>query len=95
MKTFKYRIYPTTAQETLLDKMLEECRWLYNKILETRKNSYEQQGISLGNYDTMTMIPDWKKERPSLKLVHSMVLQNVNVIVELAFSILLSSGVIW
>lgn len=65
--------------------MLEECRWLYNKILETRKNTYEQQGISLGNYDTMTMIPGWKKERPSLKLVHSMVLQNVNVRVELAF----------
>ena len=85
MKTFKYRIFPTTAQETLLDRMLEECRWLYNKILETRKNSYEQQGVSLGNYDTMTMIPGWKKERPSLKLVHSMVLQNVNVRVELAF----------
>lgn len=85
MKTYKYRIYPTKAQETILDKMLEECRWLYNKILETRKNSYEQQGISLGNYDTMVMIPGWKKERPSLKSVHSQVLQNVNVRVELAY----------
>ena len=85
MKTYKYRIYPTKAQETILDKMLEECRWLYNKILETRKNTYEQQGISLGNYDTMVMIPGWKKERPSLKSVHSQVLQNVNVRVELAY----------
>jgi len=32
MKTYKYRIYPTKAQETILSKMLEECRWLYNKI---------------------------------------------------------------
>ena len=85
MKTYKYRIYPTEAQETILEKQLEECRWLYNKILETRKNSYEQQGISLGNYDTMVMIPGWKKERPSLKSVHSQVLQNVNVRVELAY----------
>jgi putative transposase len=85
MKTYKYRIYPTKAQETILEKQLEECRWLYNKILETRKNSYEQQGISLGNYDTMVMIPGWKKERPSLKSVHSQVLQNVNVRVELAY----------
>ena len=85
MKTYKYRIYPTKAQETSLEKMLEECRWLYNKILETRKNSYEQSGILLGNYDTMTMIPDWKKERPSLKMVHSQVLQNVNIRVDLAF----------
>ncbi|MCE7981989.1 MAG: transposase [Caldilinea sp. CFX5] len=85
MKTYKYRIYPTKAQETSLERMLEECRWLYNKILETRKNSYEHPGISLGNYDTMVMIPGWKKERPSLKSVHSQVLQNVNVRVELAY----------
>lgn len=85
MKTYKYRIYPTKAQATILDNMLEECRWLYNKILETRKNTYEQSGISLGNYDTMTMIPGWKKERPPLKSVHSQVLQNVNVRVELAY----------
>ncbi|MBT9173879.1 MAG: hypothetical protein DDT21_02285 [Syntrophomonadaceae bacterium] len=85
MKTYQYRIYPTTAQETVLAKMLEECRWLYNKVLETRKESYELQGVSLGNYDTMTMIPNWKLERPSLKTVHSQVLQNVNVRVDLAF----------
>jgi len=85
MKTYKYRIYLTKAQETILGNMLEECRWLYNKIFETRKNAYEQQGVSLGNYDTMTMIPVWKKERPSLKSVHSQVLQNVNIRVDLAF----------
>jgi len=85
MKTYKYRIYPTKAQETILNKQLEECRWLYNKILETRKNAWENEGISLGNYDTMVMIPGWKKERSSLKIVHSQVLQNVNVRVELAY----------
>lgn len=85
MKTYKYRIYPTKAQRTILGKMLEECRWLYNKILETRKNSYEQQGIWLGNYDTMTMIPIWKKDRQTLKNVHSQVLQNVNIRVDLAY----------
>jgi putative transposase len=65
--------------------MLEECRWLYNKILETRKNTYEQDGKSLGLYDTQNMIPAWKAERQSLKAVHSLVLQNVNVRVDLAF----------
>ena len=85
MKTYKYRIYPTKAQETILEKMLAECRWLYNKILETRKNSYEQQGVSLSNYDTQNMIPGWKKARPSLKAVHSLVLQDVNTRVDLAY----------
>lgn len=85
MKTYKYRIYPTKAQETSLGKMLEECRWLYNKILETRKNTYEHNGKSLGLYDTQNMIPGWKKERSSLKTVHSLTLQNVNIRVELAY----------
>lgn len=85
MKMYKYRIYPTKAQEAILEKQLEESRWLYNKILETRKNAWENEGISLGNYDTMVMIPSWKKERSSLKIVHSQVLQNVNVRVDLAY----------
>lgn len=84
-KAYKYRLYPTKAQETILERMLEECRWLYNKILETRQDAWEQRQESLGNYDTMTMIPGWKTERPSLKLVHSQVLQNVNIRVDLAF----------
>jgi putative transposase len=85
LKTYKYRIYPSKAQETSLEKMLEECRWLYNKILEIRKNAYEQDGKSLGLYDTQNMIPAWKAERPTLKVVHSLVLQNVNIRVDLAF----------
>jgi putative transposase len=86
MRTYKYCIYPTKAQETILEQQLEECRWLYNKILGTRKDAYEQRQETLGNYDTMIMIPQWKNERPSLKRVHSQVLQNVNIRVDLAFN---------
>ena len=85
MKTFKYRIYPTTAQETQLNQQLELCRWVYNKTLETRKNAYEQDGVSLSYYDTKKMLPPWKEEMPSLKRVHSMVLQDVTMRVDLAF----------
>jgi putative transposase len=63
--------------------MLEECRWVYNKTLEVRKNSYEQNGVAMGLYDTQKLLPEWKLERPSLKLVHSQVLQNVQVRVDL------------
>jgi len=85
MKTYKYRIYPSKAQETILGQQLEECRWLYNKILDVRKTTYEQDGHTFGLYDTQNMIPFIRVERPTLKLVHSMVLQNVNVRVDLAF----------
>jgi putative transposase len=83
-KAFKYRIYLTNGQRRILEAQLEECRWLYNKILETRRDAHTE-GAPLGLYDLQNAIPDWKAERPSLKLVHSLVLQNVNIRVDLAF----------
>src|ERR671923_2227226 len=83
-KTYKYRIYLTNGQRRILNATLEECRWVYNQTLEAREFAYEQS-IKCGLYDTQAMLPDWKKIRPSLKLVHSQVLQNVQVRVDLAF----------
>src|SRR6266487_1841595 len=83
-KAFKYRIYLTNGQRRILEAQLEECRWLYNKILETRRDAHTE-GAPLGLYDLQNAIPGWKAERPSLKLVHSLVLQNVNIRVDLAF----------
>src|SRR6476620_5518336 len=83
-KAFKYRVYLTNGQRRILDQQLEECRWLYNTILATRRDAHEE-GAPVGLYDLQNMIPGWKKERPSLKLVHSLVLQNVNIRVDLAF----------
>lgn len=84
-KTYKYRIYLTKGQRRILERQFEECRWLYNEILATRKQAYEESGVSLGVYDLQNAIPAWKKERPSLASVHSLVLQNVNIRVDLAF----------
>src|SRR6266498_32966 len=83
-KTYKYCIYLTNGQRCILNTMLEECRFVYNQTLEAREFAYEQR-IKCGLYDTQAMLPDWKESRPSLKLVHSQVLQNVQVRVDLAF----------
>ena len=83
-KAFKYRVYLTNGQRRILEQQLEECRWLYNKLLETRRDAHTE-GAPLGLYDLQNAIPGWKAERPSLKLVHSLVLQNVNIRVDLAF----------
>lgn len=85
MKTYKYRIYPTKSQETLLNQQLEVCRWVYNKTLGVRKAAWEQEGKSIGMYDTFNLLPEWKKAEPKFKLVHSQVLQNVQTRVELAY----------
>jgi putative transposase len=65
--------------------ILEECRWLYNYLLAQRKDAFEQSGETLSLYDQHALLPAIKKQRPSLGQVHSQVLQNVAVRIDLAF----------
>lgn len=64
---------------------LDECRWLYNHLLEQRKTVWEERQESPRLYDQLGTLPDLKRERPSLAAVHSQVLQNVGVRIDLAF----------
>jgi putative transposase len=84
-KMFLYRIYPTKKQETKLNEALNECRWLYNHLLEMRKTTYEQTGKGLSCYGQQATYPMLKQQRSSLNAVHSQVLQNVAVRIDLAF----------
>src|ERR1700682_2601453 len=84
-KMFQYRIYPTKSQEKKLNETLNECRWLYNHLLEKRKETSEQEGKSLSCYGQQATYPMLKEQRPSLNTVHSQVLQNVAVRIDLAF----------
>jgi putative transposase len=83
--TYKYRLFPTAAQRTSLQKTLEACRWLYNKTLEVRKTSWEQERRTVSRYDTINLLVQWKAEKPELLSVHSQVLQEVCTRVDLAF----------
>jgi len=84
-KTFKYRIYPTKSQLTLLNDILEECRWVYNETLACRKNAWEIEQKSISLFDTNKRLTTWKQERTSLNIAHSQVLQDVQTRVDLAF----------
>jgi putative transposase len=84
-KTFTYRLYPTKEQRRLLAQQLEECRWLYNRLLEDRKTAWEQRQESVRLYDQHALLPALKAERPALARVQSQVLQNVAVRIDLAF----------
>src|SRR2546423_4833395 len=84
-KMFRYRIYPTKKQLHQLNETLEECRWLYNHLLEKRKEVYEQTGHGLTLYQQQTTFSLLKQQRPSLDRVHSQMLQNVAARVDLAF----------
>ena len=83
-KTYKYRIYPTKKQVRQLNETLSECRWLSNHLLEMRKTTYEREGKSLSLYQQQDTFSLLKEQRPTLKGVHSQVLQNVAVRIDLA-----------
>jgi putative transposase len=85
MKTFKYRLQPSKSQRTKLNRTLELCRWVFNEMLATRKNSWEQEKKTLSLYDMNKRLTLWKQEHTELKNVHSQVLQNVQARVDLAF----------
>jgi putative transposase len=84
-KTFKYRLYPTKHQQRLLAAQLEERRWLYNRLLVERRAAWEQRQESVRRYDQQATLPALKAERPALAGVHSQVVQNVAVRLDLAF----------
>lgn len=65
--------------------MLEECRWVFNQTLALRKDAWEQRQESISLYQSNTLLPKWKQERPSLTMVYSQVLQDVQERVDLAF----------
>ena len=68
-----------------MQNVLNECRWLYNHFLEQRKAAWEERQESFSLYDQIKTLPTLKQERPSLNAVHSQVLQNVAVRIDLAF----------
>jgi len=84
-KNYKFRLYPTKKQERELLATLEECRFVYNKILDTRIKTYESEKKTLNKYDTNNLIKEWKTEREPLQNIHSQVVQNVSERVDLAF----------
>ncbi|MFX1510813.1 MAG: RNA-guided endonuclease InsQ/TnpB family protein [Promethearchaeota archaeon] len=75
---FRYRIYPSSSIQKKLITHREECRWLYNRLLEEIKNAYKS-GRKISQLDTQALIVKIKEtERPKLKEVYAKVLQIVN-----------------
>jgi len=84
LKAYKFRIYPTKAQRTTMERTLDLCRWTYNKTLEIRKTVWEFEGKSMSKYETHNLLPQWKSDKPELNDVFSQTLQNVQERVDLA-----------
>lgn len=85
LKAMKYRLKPTKTQAHVLDAQLEECRWTYNHFLASRRDAWEERQESLSYHAQAITLPVLKQDRPSLRSVHSQVLQNIAVRIDLGF----------
>jgi len=83
--TYRYRIFPTKAQRAALETTLDACRWVYNNALAVRKEAWSERQESVSKYDTINMIPEWKKRHDWLRQAYAQVLQESCRRVDLAF----------
>ena len=79
MLTYKFRLYPTKAQEKKLEETLETCRRLYNFMLDDRIKNHTPF------FEQKKKLVELKKEDKYLKSVHSQVLQDVVLRLDKAF----------
>ena len=85
LKAYQYRLYPTKAQVSTLNRTFDLCRKVYNNTLALRRDAWDYDQKSLTYYDTVKELVLWKEDFPELKTVHSQVLQNCHMRVDLAF----------
>jgi len=85
LKSYRYRLFPTKSQVSVLERQLELCRQVYNDTLAYRKNAWEKEQRHVNRFETQNRLPQLKVDHPEYKEVHSLTLQNVVLRVELAF----------
>src|SRR3990167_7542795 len=76
-KTFRYRLYPTSAQERKLLSALDLCRNLYNGALEERRSFYKKFNKSPTCFDQIKALSEVKELCPEYKDIHSQISQDV------------------
>jgi putative transposase len=77
LKAYKYRLYPSKAQQLLLEQMLETCRRWYNTCLAERKDDYENEKRSVGKFEQLRKVKELKQSNPYAAKIHSHILQVV------------------
>ena len=75
LKAIKIRIYPSAEQVDFINKQLGCCRFVYNNCLAFRKDSYQNEHVSVSSSSAVKHITVLKKDNEWLKDVHSKVLQ--------------------
>jgi putative transposase len=82
---YRYRLYPTKAQEVRLNEWLESLRLLYNFALAERRDTYREGKRSVSVYEQKRALPSLKRRFSRYAGVHSQVLQDALFCLDKAF----------
>lgn len=77
VKTYRYKLKPTSSQERALGQWLGSCRYAYNLSLSYKKTLWEHSKVSIGKNDIQKELSAIAKETDWLGCVHAQVLQEV------------------
>jgi len=86
LKAIKIRIYPNNEQEHYIANLLGSCRFVYNKLLHYKNESYESSKKSISFAEAGKYLTSLKSDFPFLKEVHSKVLQQSAIDLDKAFN---------
>jgi putative transposase len=84
-KTFKFRLFPTKRQRTILGGHLALCCELYNAALQERRDAWRINRKSISFRSQSDQLPAIKTDRPDVGEVYAQVLQDVLHRVDRAF----------
>ena len=60
-RAYKYRFFPTKAQEALLRRTMGCVRLVYNKALDARTKAWYERSARVQYKETSSLLTDWKK----------------------------------
>ena len=63
-KAYKFRLYPTKEQETIIAKSIGCNRFVYNHFLAKRKEAYEEYDTTINYNGCSALLTKLKKEFP-------------------------------
>lgn len=74
-KATKCRLYPNREQQTVINKTLGSCRFVYNKMLDRQIKMYKRRKDHLTYNEMQNLLPTMKQYLPWLKEVDSQALK--------------------
>ena len=77
IRSYRYRLTPTRAQERTLDEWLRLTRELFNAALQERRDAWKKQRVRVSCYDQMAQLPAVREARPEFMAISIVVLRGV------------------